>query len=62
MQASFLTPEGRGMSIEQLKKDTSCGSWAIMDLSSIKRYAILFFRFDLFGHLLNFGNLTKQLV
>lgn len=61
-QSSFIVTEGCGIRIGDLSKQTNCKQWKIEGWGKLKHYSILFFRFDVFGHLWNFGHLSKQLI
>lgn len=54
--------EGRGIRAAELQRQINCNHWRIHNLGHFKKYVILFFKLDLFGNLLNFGHLSKQLL
>lgn len=55
-------PDGLGIRISELSKNTNCSQWKIQGWTKLKQYSILFFKFDMFGNLRNFGHLSKQLI
>lgn len=54
--------EGRGIRLSELPKETNSSHWKIKSLSEIQKYTIFFFKYDMFGHLLTFGHLSKPLI